>query len=232
MPPPPPRAGAAESGGTSGVELHYDAQAGRHSSLGEALATRRSGVLYTYKRYANAVKRQLICKHAAGAGCLVDIGCGRGGDIGKWRDAGVRRVVATDLSAAQLDEARGRERDGKGRGKGGGGTQIVWRQQSMLDPKLASRLAPELEWAGASAGADAVAAMFCVQFCFGSERAAASLLRQVSGMLRPGGVFFGTAPDAAAVLDTLGGREAVELAPPEVPFVLRLRRLGHGGNDT
>jgi SAM-dependent methyltransferase len=238
-PPPPPAAGAACcSGGASGVELHYDAQACRHSSLGQALATRRSGVLYTYKRYANAVKRQLICEHATSARCLVDIGCGRGGDIAKWRDAGVRRVVATDLSAAQLDEARGREHDGQGRGgqgRGkatGGGTQIVWRQQSMLDPELAARLAPELEWANASAGADAVAAMFCIQFSFGSEGTASALLRQVSLLLRPGGVFFGTAPDADAVLDALGGREAVTLAPPVFPFVLRLRRLGGQGQDT
>jgi SAM-dependent methyltransferase len=233
-PPPPPRA-VASSGGASGVELHYDSQACRHSSLGQALATRRSGVLFTYKRYANAVKRQLIQHHAAGARCLVDIGCGRGGDISKWRDAGVRRVVAMDLSAAQLDEARGRENDGRGRGgkgKGGGGTQIVWRQHSMLDPELASRLAPDIDWAGASAGADAVAAMFCIQFCFRSEATAAALLRQVSAMLRPGGIFFGTTPDAAAVLHALGGREAMTLAPPEVPFVLRLRLLGEEKQNT
>jgi mRNA (guanine-N7-)-methyltransferase len=75
----------------------------------EALATRRSCVLYTYKRYANAVKRQLIISYARGANCLVDVGCGRGGDISKWRDACVKNVVATDLSAAQLEEARARE---------------------------------------------------------------------------------------------------------------------------
>ena len=221
--------------GASGVELHYDAQACRHSNLSQALATRRSGILFTYKRYANSIKRQLIATYASNAGCLVDVGCGRGGDISKWRDARVRHVVAMDLSAAQLEEARGREQDGKGgggqRGGGrGGGTQIVWRQHSMLEPSLAALLATDLQWAGADGGADAVAAMFCIQFAFGSEATASALLAQVSAMLRPGGVFFGTAPDAATILETLGGGQAVALEPPEVPFVLRLKRLELGGS--
>ena len=44
----------------------------------------------------------------------MELGCGRGGDISKWRDAGVRRVVALDLSAEQLEEARRRAQSGGG----------------------------------------------------------------------------------------------------------------------
>jgi hypothetical protein len=74
----------------------------------QAMASRQASRLHAYRRYANAVKRHLIETHAAGARCLVDIGCGRGGDLGKWRHAGIRRVVATDLSEGRLDEARAR----------------------------------------------------------------------------------------------------------------------------
>ena len=41
-------------------ERHYDNQALQHESRSAALTARRSGPLYGYKRYANAVKRRLI----------------------------------------------------------------------------------------------------------------------------------------------------------------------------
>jgi SAM-dependent methyltransferase len=207
--------------GASGVERHYDGQAGR-GSTGQALAARREGVLIRYKRYANSVKRQLISTYARDATCLVDLGCGRGGDLGKWRDANVRHVVAIDISGGQLAEGRAREQSSAAGRRAR--TQITWKQHDMLEPTLAALVAPDLGRARAAGGADAVAAMFCLQFGFGSERAASGLLAQVSAMLRPGGVFFGTAPDAAAILDLLGGGQAVTLQPPEVPFVLRLAR--------
>ena len=81
--------GPAASGAASGVQVHYDSQAHKHTNLRDALAARRAGVLFTYKRYANSVKRQLIQSHARDARLLIDIGCGRGGDIAKWRDARV-----------------------------------------------------------------------------------------------------------------------------------------------
>ena len=109
-------------------------------------------------------------------------------------------VAQLALSAAQLEEARAREHEGdsgggrRGRGgrgdrggrcrrggENGGGSaqmQIQWRQLSMTEPTFASQLTREMEWAGATAGADAVAAMFCVQFAFGSEETASKLLEQ------------------------------------------------------
>jgi len=206
----------------------------------EALAARRSGVLFRYKLFANCVKRELIAAFATDANCLVDLGCGRGGDLAKWRGAHVRHVVAIDLSSAQLDEARARasppsgERGGRqggrqggrrqGRGGRQGGTQITWKQHDFLTPSLAAAVAHDLKCADSAEGADAVAAMFCVQFAFASAESASQLLSQVSGMLRLGGVFFGTAPDASAILDALRGDQAVTLQPPEVPCVLRLSR--------
>lgn len=187
----------------------------------QAMAARQNGNLYSYKRFANAVKRHLIQEHATGARCLVDLGCGRGGDLSKWQHAGVQHVIATDLSGARLDEARARADAGAGRR-----TQVEFRQQDMLNPDLAALLMPALKEAGASAGADAIAAMFCIQFAFCTEHAAATLLRQVGLLLRPGGIFFGISPDAAMVLNMLGGREEAVLLPPDVPATLRLLRLG------
>ena len=202
-------------------ERHYDNQALQHESRSAALTARRSGPLYGYKRYANAVKRRLIEQYAANANLLVDVGCGRGGDIDKWRGANVRRVLAMDLSGAQLEEARIRERQG-GHAKRAQ-CQIEFVQLSMMERDLASRL-------GVAGTADAAAAQFAVQYAFGSEAAVSALLAQVSALLREGGVFFGTAPDGEAIAKLLRQRGdqngALRIAPPEAPFVLRLELRG------
>lgn len=204
----------------SGIEAHYDARV-RLRGTQEALQARRAGVLYSYKRYANDVKRQLIRRYAKGP--LIDLGCGCGGDLFKWRDADIRCVVAIDLSSAQLEEARRRERADRRRT----GMRVVWCQQNMLDPELLTKLAPH----ATAGGADAVAAMFCVQFAFGSEEDASLMLSHVSALLRPGGIFFGTAPDGDALLALLDGGQQAEFGPPEWPFALHVRRTTRGGRE-
>ncbi len=209
-------------------EQHYDAQADPTKSPAAALAVRRGGPLIRYKRWANSAKRRLINQYAGGASVLVDLGCGRGGDIGKWHEARVGQVLALDLSSAQLDEAAMRERQQRPRA-GRPAARIVWRQRSMVQPDLAADLRPQLSQMGANSGADAVAAMFALQYAFGSEAGADHLLSQVSALLRPRGIFFGTAPDADAIIAHLRTRgDGVEstLGPPDAPFTLRLKLIG------
>ena len=76
------------------------------------MAQRKAGPLIKYKEFANNVKRRMFKDYARSVPLLLDLGCGRGGDISKWRDAGVGHVLAMDLSAEQLQDARRRERDG------------------------------------------------------------------------------------------------------------------------
>ena len=237
------------------VELHYDAQANNHYSRGAALAARNAGSLIQYKKHANAVKRRMIEQYAGRKHMLIDLGCGRGGDIGKWRDARLERVVALDLSAKQLDEARMRAKDGRGGKKPSTHTSILWLHGSFLDPELRARMPP-------AGTADAVASQFALQYAFGSEAYASRVVGAAASMLRPGGVFFGVAPDADAILrmidernrsrDGGGGRDGggssgdtghgtvadngggdgagrareLHLCPPEHPFSLLLRLPG------
>ena len=205
----------------SAVESHYDKQAvGENVNRGDYFKNRRSGPLYKYKDFANNVKRRLIKQHAGRAASLVELGCGRGGDINKWRDANIRNVLGVDLSADQLDDARRRERQGGGKGKGGGQTRITWVQGSILDPTLEAQLKPKLP---TPQGADAVAMMFAVQFAFGNRSDADGVLRTAAALLRPGGVFFGVAPDAAAIRAAAAPSGELRLTPPEHQFSLLLQ---------
>ena len=212
------------------VERHYDAQANQSTSRAEAMQRRNAGALIKYKKHANAVKRRMIEQYASGAPLLVDLGCGRGGDINKWREARIRNVVALDLSAQQLDEARRRENQDPSRRH----TDIAWLHKSMMAPDLLETLRPKLP----APAADAVAAQFAIQYAFGIESTASRVLGVASALLRDGGVFFGVAPDATAILRLIESNSAApaaametHLQPPAYPFSLLLRLLANGSRD-
>ena len=89
---------------------------------------------------------------------------------------------------------------GRGCGEGREGGEVVWEaigealggvpdvdargQGGLLDialaPDFAEELEPEVARGGGGGGADAISAMFCVQFAFGSKAVASALLRQAS----------------------------------------------------
>lgn len=97
---------------SSDVKSHYNSQANQHGSRDDALKSRRqgacvtssslflppwdisnsyfsdpllSGGAYPLKAFHNSVKRYLISQLAGGSDCHLDIACGRGGDLDKWR---------------------------------------------------------------------------------------------------------------------------------------------------
>jgi len=67
------------------------------------------------KKFHNDVKRELIKTFAGGARRLLDLGCGRGGDLHKWADAGIKHVVGVDLSPKEIEEAKRRFRELRGK---------------------------------------------------------------------------------------------------------------------
>lgn len=62
----------------------------QYVSTEDALRARAAGPGAPLKRFHNDIKRKLISRFARDAGCLLDLACGRGGDIWKWIDAGAR----------------------------------------------------------------------------------------------------------------------------------------------
>lgn len=184
------------------VQQHYD-------GVGVTTrADRARGPLIELKRFHNAIKRDLLTRYTHPGCTLLDMCCGRGGDLQKWNDCRVGRVLAIDISANELAEARRRYR---GMSKPGVFSTIcVFDRADVSLPthKLGTH--------------HVVAAMFCVHYFFASAETLRTFLRTVSESLNPGGFFVGCLPDGAAIRDhAKNGPDSVWLQLTPLPSFYR-----------
>lgn len=160
---------------------HYDAKAQASSS--EPHAEERTDL----QRFHNEAKRVMLKHFAFKAARLLDLACGRGGDIHKWRAMSVGYVKGVDVSASSIDEARDRA------------------------AKSRAVARTELDFAHVDVGEawtdgtqyDVVTCFFALHYFFGSESAAHAFMANVSGALRKGGTFMGITASGRHIVDCL-----------------------------
>lgn len=144
---------------------------------------------------------------------VLDIGCGKGGDLNKWQQAPqpIQLYVGLDPAEVSIEQARDRYRNLASRGgRGGRGghrgrppprlfdgrfhvkdcygesiedLDII--QQVGFDPSTMNRR-----------GFDVVSMMFSMHYAFESEHNARNMLRNVAGALKKGGRFIGCIPNS------------------------------------
>ncbi|KAI1411074.1 guanine-N(7)-methyltransferase [Hypoxylon sp. FL1857] len=152
---------------------------------------------------------------------VLDIGCGKGGDLGKWQQAPqkVALYVGLDPANVSIDQARERYRNMSHRGGGGRGGRGGHRGgrhhhlfdarfyvkdcygESIGDIDVVRQVGFDHSPMGRS-GFDIVSMMFCMHYAFESEAKARMMLQNVSGALKKGGRFIGCIPNS----DVIGER--------------------------
>ncbi|KZT74131.1 hypothetical protein DAEQUDRAFT_702380 [Daedalea quercina L-15889] len=127
-------------------------------------------------------------------GRVLDMGCGKGGDLTKWAKARIKEYVGVDIAAISVDQARLRHASLRGPR-----FTASFFALDCYEHLLRDRLPP----AALARPFDAVSMQFCMHYAFESEKKARCMLRNVSENLRPGGTFIGTIPDAGQLLERL-----------------------------
>ncbi|KAF1926005.1 mRNA cap methyltransferase [Didymella exigua CBS 183.55] len=162
------------------------------------------------RSYNNWVKSSLIQKFIGDERNLkiLDIGCGKGGDLQKWQASRkVELYVGCDPADVSIKQAKDRyaSMQKKSRrlfhaefyakdcfGEWLGDIPII--RDVGIDPGVGPGNAVSQRWGGG--GWDMVTMMFCMHYAFESEAKAKGMLRNVAGALKKGGRFIGCIPNS------------------------------------
>ena len=151
---------------------------------------------------------------------VLDVGCGKGGDLGKWAQApqAVGYYVGIDPAEVSIEQAKerymqmrpgGGGRGGRGGGGGGGRNRRIFEAAFLVDDAFANSLGdlqiireigfgPGSRW-GPSGGFDVVSMMFCMHYAYETEAKAKGMLANVASSLRKGGRFLGVIPNSDVI---------------------------------
>jgi SAM-dependent methyltransferase len=131
--------------------------------------------------FHNKIKSSLITQAAqmTNGKALLDIGCGRGGDLFKWDVGGIEYVYAYDPNPAYIEEANRR----------------------LLSSHLKRNYVFSTDiYDSFDQSFDIVSCQFAVHYLFASDSLLNDHLKYIARMLKPGGVYIGTFMDGDNVL--------------------------------
>uniref|UniRef100_A0A0G4HKR4 mRNA (guanine-N(7))-methyltransferase n=1 Tax=Chromera velia CCMP2878 TaxID=1169474 RepID=A0A0G4HKR4_9ALVE len=124
---------------------------------------------------------------------VLDLGCGKGQDLGKWRGRAVESLVGIDLAKQEIDEAVRRVEG--------------MRKKDEIDFETdlrAGDLMTQETWDGLQDRQfDVVSMQLAMHYLMGSERQAAEFLSRVAQRLKPGGLFIGSTTNCVAIAHRL-----------------------------
>ncbi|KAF2713408.1 mRNA cap methyltransferas-like protein [Pleomassaria siparia CBS 279.74] len=165
------------------------------------------------RSFNNWVKSSIIQKFIGTEGGLkiLDMGCGKGGDLQKWQASRkVELYVGADPAEVSIKNAGDRYIKMRSQNRRGprifhaefytkdcfgewmGDIDII--KQIGIDANVGPGNAISQRWGGG--GWDMVTMMFCMHYAFESEAKARGMLRNVAGALKKGGRFIGVIPNS------------------------------------
>ena len=86
----------------SEIELHYDE---KHQNT---IEERQFSSIYNLKCFNNWIKAVLINEFIPRNATVLDLCCGKGGDLIKWNKAKVSKLLGLDISSISIEQCRDR----------------------------------------------------------------------------------------------------------------------------
>ncbi|CAH0404958.1 unnamed protein product [Chilo suppressalis] len=123
---------------------------------------------------------------------VLDICCGKGGDLSKWQKARVERVVFADIAQVSVQQCETRYEDLRRR------CGHLFSAEFIAADCTKDTLRDK--YADPSINFDIVSCQFGLHYSFESLSQARRMLTNISECLKPDGYFFGTIPDAYEIV--------------------------------
>ena len=140
------------------------------------------------RNFNNAIKYMLIDKYTKRGDVVLELACGKGGDLRKYGNAGISQFIGIDISNASIQEAHKRYRSMRNLDY-----QVILITGDCFGESLGVAVEP---FPQCRFPCDIVSTQFCLHYAFETEEKARRALLNVSKSLRVGGHFFGTIPDS------------------------------------
>nr|CAD7460200.1 unnamed protein product [Timema tahoe] len=196
---------------------HAAVVAEHYNTLQEkGLEERSKSRIFYLRNFNNWIKSMLINEYLRKAGeghfhgqplRVLDMGCGKGGDLLKWRRGSITHLICADLAETSVEQCQTRYNDLKGRSRHERAFAPVFSAEFITADCTKVRLREKYK--DVTLQLDLVSCQFVFHYSFESLPQAECMLRNASETLRPGGFFIGTIPDACEIVSRAkkaGGR--------------------------
>jgi ubiquinone/menaquinone biosynthesis C-methylase UbiE len=159
--------------------------------------------LISFRALCNALKAYLVREavnawraETSGRLSVLDLGCGRGGDLRKWASYRLRSFFGVDGGTTCVEEARARHAGLVSQGKST--VQATFHTADLTSEHLPTD----------SRVFDIVSSMFFLQFCFSTSKTASHILDEIARVLKDNGVLCCILPDGNRVTSLLRDRRS------------------------
>nr|SVE84301.1 EOG090X07I2 [Daphnia pulex] len=180
--------------------------------LERGVAERKESRIFHMRNLNNWIKSRIIgnildrIRRENGSHCrlnVLDLGCGKGGDLLKWERGNVHHVVCADIAETSIEQCKDRYATLKHRSRSN-----VFSAEFIAADCSKENIMERM--ANRELKLDLVSCQFAFHYSFESLPQAEQMLANVSSNLQPGGYFIGTTTDAEDIMRRLGRKEYPE----------------------
>lgn len=130
---------------------------------------------------------------------VLDMCCGKGGDLLKWEKAAITHLICTDIADVSIEQCEERYKSLiKRKQHGIGSGQSTFSAEFIACDSTLVRLRERYQ--DPSMQLNLVSCQFAFHYCFESLKQAECMIRNAAECLMPGGYFIATIPDANEIM--------------------------------
>lgn len=182
--------------------------AGHYNSLEQqGLEARSKSRIFYMRNFNNWIKSVLISSYLTKVQDkkmhgqpvkVLDIGCGKGGDLMKWKAGRISHLLCADVADVSVEHCKQRYNDLKSKSDGRRGSSSMFSAEFIHADCTKEKLRKKYQ--DPSIKLDLVSCQFAFHYCFESLQQADTMLCNVAECLAVGGFFIGTIPDANEIV--------------------------------